>query len=270
MTYFTNVLGLTTGEAVQEFKTSGIWERPYGVTHIVVFLVGGGGGGAAASSTIIDGDGTSEYYSAGGSGGGGAFVHRVLPVTGDLSITIGSGGAGGGPLPSDPALADSGKEGGDSVIQTINGTTLLTARGGGAGGAPTYGFFDYSFATVRATEGGDGTAKKATNNKIAIQATKATGIINGQGHNGFGGPGMRTFISVGYDETPLMYEYWYALNGGGKPGWFIENYPINPYGGYGTPNTGGGGGGAISTPDLGGVNSGGGGGSGYCLIKWQP
>lgn len=65
------------------FTSSGTWTKPADVTEVEFLMCGAGGGGAHRTDT----------NSCSG-GGGGEIVTGTLPVSGDLTITIGSGGAG--------------------------------------------------------------------------------------------------------------------------------------------------------------------------------
>ncbi|MFA5715937.1 MAG: type II secretion system protein, partial [Candidatus Paceibacterota bacterium] len=85
------------------------WEVPAGVTEVEYLVVGGGGGGGAHGTN-----------SAGGAGGGGGFLTASgFSVSGTISITVGTGGAGG----LDPGNA--GSNGGDSIF------SIITVFGGG-------------------------------------------------------------------------------------------------------------------------------------------
>lgn len=106
---------------VQEFTSSGTWNKPSTGTVAVVTLVGGGGGGA--------GGGTNRTN--GACGGGGGLVHEaVVFQLSDLgateSVTIGAGGAGY--TASTPTQGDAGGDGGNTSFGAH-----LTAWGGAGG-----------------------------------------------------------------------------------------------------------------------------------------
>jgi uncharacterized repeat protein (TIGR02543 family) len=96
------------------------WSVPAGVTAADVLVVGGGGGGSGNRSTT----------GAGGSGGGGGVYKATsVPVSGSVTVTVGSGGAAG--ASGGTAAGRSGLQGDTSAFGT------LTAGGGGGGGCET-------------------------------------------------------------------------------------------------------------------------------------
>ena len=104
---------------VQEFKASGHFTVPPGVTKISVDLYGaGGGGGSEIVSLLLSGAG----------GGSGAYTRTVLMVnpSDSLTISVGTGGSGGSPIGT-----GAGSPGGDTTI--ANGTSILASAGGGGG-----------------------------------------------------------------------------------------------------------------------------------------
>ncbi len=86
----------TQSKNMEVFTSSGTWTQPAGVTKVLVWAVGGGGGGT----------GTSR-------GGGGEVVYGHVTVSGNISVTVGSGGA------------DANTDGGDTTFGS-----LVTANGG--------------------------------------------------------------------------------------------------------------------------------------------
>ncbi len=72
--------------------TSQTFTVPAGVTRVKATVVGGGGGGAYAATTTYQAD-----YSSGGGGGAGGAAIGVYSVTpgNQITVTVGSGGAGG-------------------------------------------------------------------------------------------------------------------------------------------------------------------------------
>ena len=86
---------------------------------VEMLLVGGGGGGGSQGSP----------NGAGGGGAGGVVHHATLPVDGNLTITIGTGGT---PPGSTGAV---GSDGVDSTVVSPDGPYTITASGGGGGGA---------------------------------------------------------------------------------------------------------------------------------------
>lgn len=92
---------------MQVFSASGVWTKPAIVTQVYVKLWGGGGGGGGAT--------TNSY---GGGGGGGGYAEGIMTVSGNVYVTIGTGGLAGSNL---------GGTGGTSTFSTMS-------CGGGGGG----------------------------------------------------------------------------------------------------------------------------------------
>lgn len=101
----------------QVFTASGTWARPTGVDVVEIFLVGGGGGGGGAAD-----NGSGGAF--GGGGGGGEIVEVFVPVSGNITVTIGGGGAGG-----------SGNAAGSRGAASLFGSVRSTGGMGGGGSA---------------------------------------------------------------------------------------------------------------------------------------
>ena len=129
--------------SLQVFTSGGTWNRPAGVTKVVMEIQGAGGGGARNTAA----------YSAGGGAGGGCAI-KVLDVSSisTSTITVGSGGTSAGGSNVD------GGAGGDS--SWADGTNTITGTGGGGGKSLNYGGTDGSTATGGDinVQGGDGAA----------------------------------------------------------------------------------------------------------------
>lgn len=97
---------------IQVFSTSGTWTQPTGITKVYVKLWGSGGGGGGSNG--------STYY--GGGGGMGGYAEGVIAVTGNVTVTVDQGGAGGD--------AANGTAGGTT---SFAGTTTIQSTGGGGG-----------------------------------------------------------------------------------------------------------------------------------------
>ena len=100
----------------REFRDSGTFTVPPGITRLSVELYGAGGAGSGLASPCFSGAG----------GGSGAYSSTILPVQGSqlLTITVGLGGAPGS------AGASPGVNGGDTQVLDASGTPLAVAHGG--------------------------------------------------------------------------------------------------------------------------------------------
>ena len=116
------------------FTNSGTWTRPPGVHRVHVKLWGGGGGGGVdchgcgwtIPTIICEGQG-------GLGGGGGGYCEGVITVTGDGSVTVGSGGAAVSAPPYNESNSFGGNGGNSSFLS-------LTADGGSGGWITCQGF----------------------------------------------------------------------------------------------------------------------------------
>ncbi len=137
-------------ESLQTFTSSGTWNRPSGITKVVVFVTGGGAGGKSITGNF-------------GGGGGGGTAIKILDVSSISSstITIGTGGAAtvsggnsswadgtntvtgnGGSPPASPQPnggAGGSATGGDINLFGGNGAYYSTGLGGGSSYWGTYG-----------------------------------------------------------------------------------------------------------------------------------
>lgn len=105
--------GGATGTTTVMFYSSTSWAVPSGVDRVVVSAIGGGGGGASGPGLQA--------------GAGGLIVASCTSVAGTLTITVGSGGAGG---------VSSGSSGGTS---SVTGTGISVSATGGAGSGGSVG-----------------------------------------------------------------------------------------------------------------------------------
>jgi len=105
---------------LREFRASGVWTAPPGVTHVLVEAWGAGGAGGASAPGNRGGGG-------GGGGGGGSYqrvVVAVVPGT-TYDLVVGDGGQ------ADPSGGGDGRD--TQLRDAITGTVLLTVRPGQAG-----------------------------------------------------------------------------------------------------------------------------------------
>jgi|GEM_PF-3549038 len=116
---------------VQAFTSGGTWVRPANISRVYVEVWGAGGGGRSGSNN-----------QSGGGGGGGGYSAGLVTVTGNVTVTVGSGGT-------------AGNAGGNSSFagaSTLTGNGGATGgTGGGAGGTASGGTINLSGAA-----GGDG------------------------------------------------------------------------------------------------------------------
>ncbi len=172
---------------MQLFTSSGTWTKPTGITKVLVKLVGGGGGGG---------------YNSGGGGGGGGYAEGVVSVTGDISVTVGTGGSG--------TTGGTGGTGGTSSFST------LSATGGGGGVA----------------SGGAGGAGGTGNGTLNF-----TGGIGGTNGNAGGSPLGFGCGGGGYNNTAGGLGFW---SKGGGTGSSATGYGAGGIGGGSSANGGNG------------------------------
>jgi hypothetical protein len=249
--------GAARAETVR-ITASGDFSPPDWARLLIVTAIGGGGGGGAGAF------GASGVRQGGGGGGGGGLsraIWRIEDLPGDLTVSLGAGGA-------------SGAAGGDTVI-TASGATLLTARGGqpgangsagGAGGAAGPGLNGgnpggAASTTATAATGHSLTSPGAPGGGGGGGGLDASGVARAGGPGGVGGVlaapaagGLGGISAVGAAGSPPASLVSDAGGGGGGAGAVTSG--AGPNGGVaGNRGAGGGGGGA-------GVSSGGAGGAG--------
>ena len=159
--------------SVQTFTTLGSqpWNRPTGITKVIIEVQGGGGGGARATG------GASNV-----GGGGGGYARKFLDVSSIASATliVGAGGTGA-------TSTGNGGDGGDSSWS--DGTNTITGSGGSGGPNTSYG------------NGGGGTG---TNGDLNIGGqTGMSSTYSSGGSSQFGNGGWNTWTGqyTGGDAT---------------------------------------------------------------------
>lgn len=286
---------------IQVFNASGTWVRPVGVDLVDIFVVAGGGGGGSVSSTGEQ----AGSGSAGGGAGGQVIDKENVPVTGNVSVVVGAGGAAQ-PIGVGAASPSQGGTGGSSSFGSF------TALGGGPGEGFAYGNYDSQLyrATLPFAQGVGGGVMN--NSSVYLPACGGAGAgghsptvnpagstsgfqprCDGDAHNGavfssglavnyatspappnnirgIGGPGVKQYGAGGgggsSNGTPDATN---AIPGGspwaGAGGW-ASGGGVNRPGGAATANTGCGGGGAARGAAAG--VQGGAGASGVVIVAW--
>jgi hypothetical protein len=207
------------GTSPQYHITNQSWVKPQGASFVFFSLIGGGGGGAGYNG--VD---------PGGGGGSAAVTNFMCPaflIPDQLSVMVGTGGAGG-------SVGAQGVVGRESSIyyevKAKESYVLLTAVGG-SGGFPGAG-------------PGSGGAAMSANNFTCM------GFLNSSaGANGDTNTPLGTFLTGG---TTSQANYYYFNNAG--PGFFqMQPIIVSTGGGYSKKGgIGSGGGGGAGSPDDGG------------------
>lgn len=187
----TNGSHTLSGTLIQTFTASGTFTPPAGVTRVDIVVIGGGG----------NGDYTGEYYRGNGGGSGGSVrVYRNVPVTGNVSVTVGgaatassfgsySASAGqsgsgftGGRADALRGVSDGGNEGTGANAAGKAGVTVngVTYGGGGGGG----GAFGDNTPAGAAGAGGGGAGARMNMNTGGGSAAGTGGANTGGGGGG--------------------------------------------------------------------------------------
>lgn len=110
----------------QIFTAPGTWTKPSSTTQVRVTVIGGGGGGATNINSP----------SIGKPGGRGGYAKAIVPVSANVTITVGTGGAtsttgsAGGTSSFGPAVSSTGGSGGPNDSTPV-ASYLPTAAGAG-------------------------------------------------------------------------------------------------------------------------------------------
>lgn len=187
-----------------KINSSTTWTHPDGANanspkFVAVLCIGGGGGGGGAQS-----NGTS-YIQGGGGGGGGTVWVPFYPVEGDVTVTIGAGGVGGGVgyaanSGGDTLFGDIFAAGGGAGASNTNTTTYYGTGGGGGSGSPLsrYG---------NRVGGGTGYNGNQSSNNLRGDG----GFWGGSGYGSYanqawsyGGPGMDSETGMGGPNTSAV------------------------------------------------------------------
>ena len=275
----------------QEFTAPGTWTCPPTVTQVEVIVVGGGGGGGASSDPSITG----------GGGGGGGVRTAVVPVSGPVPVTVGSGGTGAtyspgvsatpggvssfgplgpGPVPAIPVttVAVGGGGAGSSMIPTETNWIPMGTYGPIGGGSGGLGY-NYYPAFSKGNQGGRYGYACATYS-IPIPTGIQPSGAGGAGDTNLGFMGGEGKLGFGYG-APSARPAFRLESLGGIPSSSAPN-PSSPTGWEITPalagaaNTGNGGGGGLypgapiplSGPNAPLMTPGAPGGSGIVIVRY--
>ena len=163
-------LGENGDEVAVVFTQNASWTVPANLKSAQFLVVGGGGGGGA--------DPHYDAASGGAGGGGGGVVTGEVDLTkaATVAVTIGAGGAGGKLSTDQKDGASSGyyyggsKKGGNTVLK-VDGTTYVTAYGGGRDQGVTKKNSS-SITTANMREGGQGGSNAGSRGGITTAQSK--------------------------------------------------------------------------------------------------
>ena len=178
--------------SVQTFTSSGTWNRPTGITKVVMEILGAGGSGSAVGST--------NY----GNGAGGGYAKKLLDVSSisTSTITVGSGGAAKG------AGQGAGDDGGNS--SWADGTNTIT--GGGGQGHPGTSYTNATGGTATGGDvnipGGPGWFTGLGGGESVYGYATDVNSVTGSGYGAGGGYGYTSYGSgAGSDGIVIVWEY---------------------------------------------------------------
>lgn len=185
--YVDDSVGAASSTGSETFTSSGTFNVPSGINRVFVSMIGGGGGGGGGINGTDDG---------GGSGGSAGetligYPHIVTPLAA-LTVTIGSGGAGG-------TTGSGGTDGANTVFDTI---TVSGGIGGNVGVDSTtlqaasvvadqgVGYSGGSGAGGTGNGGGSGGPGNAGSNTALYAGGTGGSATGGSGGGGGGGASM--------------------------------------------------------------------------------
>jgi hypothetical protein len=246
------------GCRVHTFTAGGTFQITAGAGDVEILVVGGGGSGADINGTGVGG----------GGGGGGEVVHLTQHLgVGSYAVAVGAGAPHG--------LGTAGQEGQTGSDSTFNGSSLLTARGGGGGGCftPRTGHDGGCGGGAAGTLGAESTHSGGASTSVAPGVGFVGGDSDQNGVTGRGGGGGGAGARGGHaSEGGLGGDgFFSSISGtlteyakGGKAGLSSSVPSGGVVGDDGAANTGdGGGGGGQGTGAHGGA-----GGSGVVIVRY--
>lgn len=249
---------------VQGFLTSGVWKKPPNVDAVYIILVGGAGGGGGGGGT-----GTtypSNYAGNGGGGGAGNLYSGLIPITSDLTISIGTGGTGGSGGVWNVGTGTAGNAATSGGVTNVTGWNVnLSAAGGigGGGGNPAYS----SVYNTSGYGGANGRFPNFSRNGNSNSTYSPSGVslitttlVNGSYSGDFGDI---SYLNYSMEEPffQTLVPFKLCVGGNGTAG-------SGGTAGVAGSITCGGQGGQSGIPGGSNGGAGGNGGSGYVLIAW--
>jgi len=261
---------------LQDFSASGTWTRPANVDVVDVIVQAAGGGGGSGGASL----GTDH---GGGGGSAGEYIVASVPVSGNVTVTVGAAGVGGAGVTAGTTQGHDGTDGGASSFGS-----LVITKGGKAGLAGV----DSTPSASSAGGAVSGHIFTETNNNQYANGFGVAGAAGGTGgtfntssftwvnhaHSGYTFPGCFDGGNPGADYATGPFSFVSGGGGGGGGSRFgfggngSDGQTSNPGATVAATAFGAGGGGSGGAPN-GGVSTGpsgagGNGGGGRVIVTW--